>query len=133
MIDLHAGEERIDPSRPSFWHVAGASAPDQSGSVVSVNLADVELVEGVPPLSTEPPASLLETALECVDSLFAQGRYDEASILVRRHLEIRPRNPLLLERKAEIEEMLNAHLQGPPPALFGFTPRAARSETRELD
>jgi tetratricopeptide (TPR) repeat protein len=118
-----AVEKRIDPSRASFWPVEEGPSADESGSVVSVSLADVELIDGDPPASGERPASLLETALEGIESLIAQGRYDEASVLVVRYLTTRPRNRLLLERKAEIEEMQGAHLAGPPPALFGFVPR----------
>jgi tetratricopeptide (TPR) repeat protein len=119
---------RLDPSRASFWPVDDRPAADASGSVVSVNLADVELADGAAPSSSERPASMLETALECIESLSAQGRHQEAAVLVVRHLTIRPHNPLLLERKAEIEEMLNARHEGPPPALFGFKPRKAESE-----
>ena len=129
--DVAPTEKHIDPSRPSFWQVGEVpAAVDSSGSVVSVSLADVELVDGAPPPSTEPPASLLETALECIDSLSAQGRHREAAVLVVRHLAIRPSNPLLLERKTEIEGMLNALRDGPPPALFGFSPRRPDSERR---
>jgi tetratricopeptide (TPR) repeat protein len=118
-----APSERIDPSRASFWPDDDRPAPDRSGSIVSVSLADVELVDAGAPASAAPPASLLETALECIESLVAQGRYDEAQTLVVRHLAIRPRNPLLLERKTEIDDMLGSFREGPPPALFGFNPR----------
>jgi tetratricopeptide (TPR) repeat protein len=134
IVEADEREKRIDPSRASFWPVDEGPAPDRSGSVVSVSLADVELVERDAPVSSERPGSLLETALECIESLIAQGRYNEASVLVVRHLSIRPKNPLLLERKAEIEEMLNALHEGPPPALFGLAPRpAARDSQRSID
>jgi hypothetical protein len=95
-----------------------------------VSLDEVELIDTVPPESEVRPVSLFETALECIESLVAQGRNDEALSLVARHLALRPRNPLLLERKAEIEEMKLAAHQGPPSPLFGFTP--ARDSQRSI-
>ena len=88
-----AVEKRIDPSRASFWPVEEGPSADESGSVVSVSLADVELIDGDPPASGERPASLLETALEGIESLIAQGRYDEASVLVVRYFDDAPAQP----------------------------------------
>jgi tetratricopeptide (TPR) repeat protein len=116
-------EEPIDPSRASFWPVEEGPAPDESGSVVSVSLHDVELIDNEPPASEVRACGLFEAALEHIEALVAQGRYEEAASDVTRQLALRPRNPLLLERKAEIDEMRTAHLDGPPPALFGFVPR----------
>jgi tetratricopeptide (TPR) repeat protein len=116
-------EEPIDPSRASFWPVEEGPAPDESGSVVSVSLHDVELIDNEPPASEVRACGVFETALEHIEALVAQGRYEEAASDVTRQLALRPRNPLLLERKAEIDEMRTAHLEGPPPALFGFVPR----------
>jgi tetratricopeptide (TPR) repeat protein len=117
---------RIDPSRASFWPVDEGPAPDASGSVVSVSIADVELIDTVPPESEVRAVSLFETALECIESLVVQGRNDEALLLLARHLALRPRNALLLERKAEIEQMKLA-AEGPPAALYGFTRDSQRS------
>jgi tetratricopeptide (TPR) repeat protein len=116
-------EEPIDTSRASFWPVEEGPAPDKSGSVVSVSLHDVELVDSDAPASELRACSVFETALEHIEALVAQGRYDDALDDVTRQLALRPRNPLLLERKAEIDEMRTAHLSGPPPALYGFVPR----------
>ncbi|HEY2518306.1 MAG TPA: hypothetical protein VGI39_45870 [Polyangiaceae bacterium] len=129
------------PDRPSFWPADESPRPDESGSVVSVSLADVELVGGALETRPDQPVSLLETALECVDSLVAQRRYDEATALLARHLTIRPHNPLLLERKAELDELARIldtasiaspsappaphAFEGPPPALFSMPKRAA--------
>ena len=94
----------LDPSRASFWPVEEGPAPDQSGSVVSVSLAEVELLDGVPPESAIRNVSIFEAALECIESLIAQGRNDDALALITRNLALRPRNALLLERREEIEE-----------------------------
>jgi hypothetical protein len=122
--DIPVTVEPMDTSRASFWPVEEGPAPDQSGSVVSVSLHDVELVDGDAPAASEVRAcGVFETALEHIEALVAQGRYDDALHDVTRQLALRPRNPLLLERKAEIDEMRTAHLDGPPPALYGFAPR----------
>jgi tetratricopeptide (TPR) repeat protein len=116
----------IDPGRASFWPVDERPAPDKSGSVVSVSLAELELFEGAegddgpPPAGASSDVSVFDAALECIESLIAQGRNDEALALVARHLELRPRNALLLERREEIEEMKRATTEGPPAALYGF-------------
>ena len=128
------GRRSFAPDRPSFWPIDESPRPDESGSVVSVSLTDVELVGGAMETRPDQPVSLLETALECIDSLVAQRRYDEASALVVRHLTIRPHNPLLLERKAEIDDFSRAaavppslapHVfEAPPPALFSMPKRS---------
>jgi tetratricopeptide (TPR) repeat protein len=115
--------QRLDPSRASLWAVEEGPTTTE-GSVCDVSIADMEIVSGERKReSGEQPVSFLETALECIEALMAQGRYEEALVMVGRYLVTRPNNPLLLERKAEIEEMQNSHTQGPPPALFGFNPR----------
>ena len=110
----------IDPSHPSFWPVDTTPAGEDDGKVVSVSLADVELID-TPPTSAEQAPSLLETALECIESLCAQERYEEAALLVVRNLTIRPRNRLLLERRAEIETFLEAQAaaEDHPRGSFG--------------
>jgi tetratricopeptide (TPR) repeat protein len=118
--------QRLDPSRQSFWAVE--EGPTTEGSVCDVSLADMEIVGDADRESGQRPVSILETALECIESLIAQGRYDEALVMVGRYLANRPNNPLLLDRKAEIEEMQNCHKEGPPSALFGFTPPKKDSE-----
>ncbi len=117
-------ESRLDPSRASFWPVEeGPSARHPSGSIYSVSVAEVELSDELPSSTNRP--TMLETALECIESLMSEGRYEEASDLVERHLESRPQNGLLLECRTEIQTMRNLHKEGPPPALFGFNPRRA--------
>jgi len=115
-----ASSPALDPSRASFWPVEEGPAPDQSGSVVSVSLAEVELLDSVPPESAVRNVSIFEAALECIESLIAQGRNDDALALITRNLALRPRNALLLERREEIDEMKRAAHEGPPAALFGF-------------
>jgi hypothetical protein len=105
----------IDPSRPSFWHVPDAArshAESDSGeNVVSLSLADVELIDGGAAPASDRSATILETALECIESLSVQGRYEEAAIVVARHLAVRPRNRLLLDRKRELEELLTPRVE----------------------
>jgi hypothetical protein len=119
--------QRLDPSRQSFWAVEEGPTTTE-GSVCDVSIADMEIVAEGDRESGHRPVSILETALECIESLIAQGRYDEALVMVGRYLANRPNNPLLLERKAEIEEMQNCHREGPPSALFGFQPPKKDSE-----
>jgi tetratricopeptide (TPR) repeat protein len=119
---------RLDPSRASFWPVDEGPAPDASGSVVSVSINDVELIdnEAAPPTSEVREVSVFDTALECIEALVTQGRNDEALLLIARHLKTRPRNALLLERKAEIEEMKLAG-QGAPAAVIALVRDSQRS------
>ncbi len=116
---------RIDPSRASFWPVDEGPSPDASGSVVSVSLADVELIDAVAPASEVRSVAVFETALECIESLVTQGRNDEALALIAHHLTLRPRNALLLERKAEIEELMLGG--GVPCALIDFARDSQRT------
>jgi tetratricopeptide (TPR) repeat protein len=122
---------RIDPSRASFWAVEEGPTTTE-GSVCDLSVADVELVSVEKRESGPQPVSFLETALECIEALMAQGRYDEALVMVGRYLVTRPNNPLLLERKAEIEEMQTSHTQGPPPALYGFNANARQDSERSI-
>jgi tetratricopeptide (TPR) repeat protein len=99
---------RIDVNRASFWAVPDAELPEDN-DVVSVSLSEIE-VEGAP--ESYDSATMLEAALERVDVLASEGRFEEASLLLSRHLEARPSNALLLERKSEIESLRSEPVEG---------------------
>lgn len=110
VVESDPTPRHIDPSHPSFWPADTSATAEDEGKVMSVSLSDVELLDG-PPSSVESAPSVLETALECIESLCAQSRYEEAALLVVRNLTIRPRNRLLLEKRAEIEVQLEAQAE----------------------
>jgi hypothetical protein len=123
-------EGSIDPARPSFWPQDSGPGPSEARErFVSVSLTDIEIESAAPARRSEPPPSTVERALESIEALCAQDRYEEAALLVVRQLTIRPRNPLLLERKVEIEAYLDAHApqpsadaEPPPSIFFGLSP-----------
>src|SRR5207302_353877 len=73
-IEVNApSENRIDVSRASFWAVPESELPRED-SVCDLSLADIEVVEGAP--QSDERITVLQTTLESIDALCAQGRYD---------------------------------------------------------